>query len=132
MLVRESIDFVRGMDPRTSMKIGLEVAIEENFRKLKKFDTDNLIDHMYVDGTYPYIYIYIHAKFFTGDFDWEDEKKIAEGKEILQKYFQVLVPKSGMDQYINFDSHDNIDEIVYKVKPAFRKTFYRISDNLNT
>ena len=131
MIVKENIDFVRGINPKASMKVGLEKAIPLNFEKMKELDTKKLIDHIYVDGTYPYVYIYISAKFFAGSFDWEDEKKIDYGKKTLKPYFNKLILKSGMDQYIVWDSHENIDEIVYKVKPAYIKTFYKIYNDLN-
>jgi len=131
MIVRENINFERGINPRTFMKIGLDKAITLGFEKMKELDTEKLIDNIYVDGTYPYIYIYIAAKAFAGAFNWEEEEKVNYARETFKNYFDKLMLESGMNEYLDFDSNENADEVSYKVKPAYRKTFYKIHNDLN-
>jgi len=129
MIVRENIDFVRGQDPRDSMRIGSAEGIIQKFRKFRKFDEDNLINHWYVDRSFNSFYVYVKIDFgpdYTGDPDEEDK-----ARKNSTNYVNLILSKADLDQYFSFVSNENPDEICYKIIPKYQDIFKKIAGELN-
>ena len=133
MLVRENIDFIRGIDPKDAMKIGSKEVILQRFRNLKKLDQNNWIEHWYVDPPFDAFYLYLSSRivgFYNPQENTEEENE--EIKENIQDQINDLIVKAGLNEYFVFDFHENVDEVCYKIKPEFKKIFKKIGDELNT
>jgi len=128
MLVRENIDFIRGKDPRDTLKLGLETVIPNQFRELRKLDKNNLISSWYIDTPYDSFYIYLDK---TPEPDWTKEEE-DEVKENIRFEIDSLMEKAGLSEYFIYDFHENLDEIGYKIKPEYKKVFKKSQDELNT
>lgn len=128
MLVRENIEFVRGKDPREVLKLGLETVIPNQFRQLKKLDKNNSIQHWYIDAPYNGFYIYLDK---SPEPDWTKSEE-DEVKENIRAEINPLLDQSGLSEYFTYDSHENLDEICYNIKPEYKKVFKKIADDLNT
>lgn len=133
MIVRENIEFVRGIDPRSSMKIGMEEGIFERFRNLRKIDKDTWIESWYVDPSYSDFYLYLSSR-ITNAYDPHENTKEEndEVKENIRSQIDELMSKAGLNEYFIYDSHENADEICYIIKPEYKKLFKKIADELNT
>ena len=122
LLVKESLDFKRGLDPKSSMKIGLSVILLNRLEKIKELDTRERIFSIELnEEKFNYLYIYLN----TGEIDFEDEKTKKLGKKIFQKYIEELIIASGLSDYLIY--HSMIEySICYRIKPEFRKAFKEV------
>lgn len=127
MIVRENIEFVRGQGPRDILKLGLETVIPHQFRQLKKLDKNNSIQHWYIDSTYNGFYIYLDK---TPELDWTKNEE-DEVKENIRAEITPLLDQSGLSEYFTYDSHENLDEICYNIKPEYQKVFKKLQGELN-
>jgi len=133
MIVRENIDFVRGQDPRDILKLGLETVIPNQFDKFRILDKNNDIENLCVDTPYNSFYLYLSSKAVSSYDPYENTKEENEEvKEKIREKINSLLKKSGLSEYFVYDSHENADEICYKIKPQYKKVLKKLQDDLNT
>jgi hypothetical protein len=111
-LVREYIDFERGVDPKTAMDIGTGRMIAENFEHLKRDLSPYLIDYILEWDT---LYLDVENKL-----DPDDVITIVEGYleawVELEKYWEIVYNEWAAD-------HERDYRYKYHIKEDYRKKF---------
>ena len=120
MLVRESLDFKRGVDPKSSIGIGLEKVIKDWWKSTKRYITeDSLIHEILVDGnldedTKEKWVLFLISKLYSWDVnEWDlmigsDINPVKGIKDGYKGHIGNLeISANGGKKYVSFSSWDD-------------------------
>ncbi|HRT02945.1 MAG TPA: hypothetical protein P5513_03300 [Candidatus Diapherotrites archaeon] len=120
MLVRESLDFKRGVDPKSSIGIGLEKEIKDWWKSTKRYATEDsliyeiLVDDNLDDDTKEKWVLFLISKLYSWDVDEWDlmiDSDINPVKGIKDGYKRSIgslkISANGGKKYVSFSSWDD-------------------------